>query len=94
MCCVSPVTYQLSLMPTATVTDPPLANSPTMHIRLVHKEPKPSFKKPFSFGILAIHSLTRSFQSTGNRGFKEGTDRQKYSPPTWPLSGHVGGEYF
>ena len=30
-----------SLMPTAKATDPPPANSPTMHSRLVRKDPKP-----------------------------------------------------
>ena len=31
---------RLSLTPTAIATDPPLANSPTMHSRLVRKDPK------------------------------------------------------
>ena len=40
ICCVSPVTCQLSLMPTATVTDPPSNSSPVMHIVLVCEDPK------------------------------------------------------
>ena len=39
-CRVSQVTCHLSLTPTATATDPPPANSPIMHNRLVCKEPK------------------------------------------------------
>ena len=34
-CHMSRVTCHLSLRPTATATDPPSANSPTMHSRLV-----------------------------------------------------------
>ena len=40
ICCMSPVTCHLSLTPTVTAIDPPLANSPTMHSRLVCKYPK------------------------------------------------------
>ena len=36
-CHLSPVTIHLSLTPTPTPTDPPPANSPTMHSRVVHK---------------------------------------------------------
>ena len=32
------VTFHLSPMPTATAKDPPPADSPTMHSRLVHQE--------------------------------------------------------
>ena len=39
MCCMSCVTCQLSPTPTATATDPPPSNSPTMHSRLVCKDP-------------------------------------------------------
>ena len=38
MCHVSPVTCHMSLRPTATATDPPTANSPTIHSRLVCKD--------------------------------------------------------
>ena len=41
-CHISTVTYHLSPTPTATVTDTPPANSPTMHSRLVHKDLKSS----------------------------------------------------
>ena len=44
-CCVSPVTCHMSLMPTATFTDPPPANFPNIHIRLVSKDPKKSKSK-------------------------------------------------
>ena len=37
-CCVLPVTCHLPLMPTATATIPPTANSPTIHSRLVRKD--------------------------------------------------------
>ena len=37
---------------------------------------KMALAKPPSFAILEARSLTRSLQSTGNRGFQEGTDRQ------------------
>ena len=40
-CCVSPVTCHLSLMRTSTATDPPPANSPTMHSTLFAKTQKP-----------------------------------------------------
>ena len=40
MCCVSPVTFHNSLAPTATPTDPASANSPTMHFRMVLKDPQ------------------------------------------------------
>ena len=33
-------TYRMSLVPTATFTDPPISNSPTMHSRLVCKDTK------------------------------------------------------
>ena len=38
---VTCLTYHLALMPTATATDPPPANSPTMHGRLSRKTKKP-----------------------------------------------------
>ena len=38
-CCVLRVTCHLSITPTATATDPPPANSPIMHSRLVAKTP-------------------------------------------------------
>ena len=38
MCHVSSVTCHLSPMAIATATDPPPANSPTMHSRLVHQD--------------------------------------------------------
>ena len=41
---MAPVTYPLSLMPTA--TDPHQANSPTIHSTLVGKDPK-NVKKGF-----------------------------------------------
>ena len=39
-CRRSPVICHLSLMPKATATDPPPANSPTMHSRMVGKDQK------------------------------------------------------
>ena len=39
-CQVSCVTFQLSLMPKATSTDPPPANSPMVHSRMVQRDPK------------------------------------------------------
>ena len=70
---ISPVTCYLSPTPTATITDPPPANSPTMHSRLVNQDrtqipPKNSepkngrklYKKGvIRFAILAITSSTR-----------------------------------
>ena len=40
ICHQSPVTCHLSLTPTAAATDPPPANSPTMHSRPVGKDHK------------------------------------------------------
>ena len=40
--CLSPVTCHMSLMPTATATDSPAANSPTIHKWLVCKDQKNS----------------------------------------------------
>ena len=39
-CHLSPINCHLSLTPSATVTDPPPTNSPTMHSRLVCKDQK------------------------------------------------------
>ena len=39
-CHLSPFTYHLSVTPRATATDPPPANFPTKHSRLVHINPK------------------------------------------------------
>ena len=75
-CHVSTVTCHLSPTPTATSTDPPPANSPIMHSRLVSKEPIFFFyqqkygnskNQKISRGmpILVIRSSTRSLQSTG-----------------------------
>ena len=41
MCLVSYVACHLLLMSTAKATDPPPANSPIMHSRLVRKDPEP-----------------------------------------------------
>ena len=38
-CHLSPTTWHMSLTPTTTATDPSPANSPTMHSRMVHKDP-------------------------------------------------------
>ena len=46
MCHMSDVTCHLLLTPTATATDPPPANSPTMHSRLVHQDKKVCFWEP------------------------------------------------
>ena len=83
MCHVSRVTCHLSLTPTATATDPFPANSPIMHSRLVRKKTQKFQKqkniktakaqKSRGMPILAIHSLTRNLQSTGKRGFHDGT---------------------
>ena len=73
--------------PTTTTTDPPPANSPTMHNRLDHQDrtkkteifqnPKISLKLPqkrvLSFSILAICSLTRSLQPSWFWSSAEGT---------------------
>ena len=40
MCCVLHITCHLSLTSTATATDPPPANLPIMHSRLVRKDPR------------------------------------------------------
>ena len=73
---VSPLTCHLWITPTATATDPPNANSPIMHSRLVCKEPKTKKiqkrkknqngktpRRPRSMPILEITSSTRSLQS-------------------------------
>ena len=85
-CHVSRVLCHLSQTPTATATDPPTANSPIMHSRLVLKDPKTQknakLKKNLNNKnqnlcrgnpILAIHSITRSLQFTGKLGLRDGT---------------------
>ena len=42
-CRMSPVTCQMSLTPTATARDPPPANSPTMHNRMVCEDQQINF---------------------------------------------------
>ena len=46
-CCMLPVACHMSLTPTATATDPPHANSSTLHSRMVCKDPQ---KNLFSAG--------------------------------------------
>ena len=45
-CHLSPVTCQMSLTPTATTMDPIPANSPSLHSRMVDKDPKIYFFPP------------------------------------------------
>ena len=52
MCHVSPVTCHLSLAPTATATDPPLANSSIL--QLVHKTQDPPKNHNLRMSILTI----------------------------------------
>ena len=44
-CHLSRVTCHISPTPTATATDPPLANYPTIHSRLVHQDRTKKTKK-------------------------------------------------
>ena len=44
-CYVSPVTCHMSPTPRATATDPPPANFPTLHSRLVHQDRTKNPKK-------------------------------------------------
>ena len=71
-CHTSHVTCHV-LRVTATATNPPPANSPTIHSRLVHKNKKPrkNFKIKNCDGrpILAIRPFTRGLQFTGEVGF-------------------------
>ena len=85
--CVLPVTFHLSIMPTA--TDLPTANSPILRSRLVCKDSKTRFlflqtlkylqniknSNVRKLPILAICSLTRILQSTGKRVFRDCTHR-------------------
>ena len=84
-CRVSRVTCHLSLTPTATAIDPPPTNSPIMQSQLVPRDTKPkqiskhkihqnnkNTKMSRGMPILAIHSLTRSLQSTRKWGFCNG----------------------
>ena len=60
---------------------------------LLHKDPQTKknlkqriiqnsqYQKSFTFAILAIHSSTRSLQSTGNRGLQKGTETYRRSRP-------------
>ena len=57
--CVSPVTCQVSLTSTATATDLPPANSPTMHCRVFCKDPKTIEIKKKNC-VLAIRYFTRT----------------------------------
>ena len=45
-----------------------------MYVKLVLKQLKPEMSR--GMPILAIHSLTRSLQSTEKRGFQQEIDRQ------------------
>ena len=54
MCQLSPVTCHISPTPTVTATDPPPANSPTLHSRMVHQDRNPRLKnilKPKQGGL-------------------------------------------
>ena len=87
-CHMLPATRHLSLTPTATATDAPPANLPTMHGRLVCNHPKkvkkskrkknhsnlPKIKRSLDWPMLAILSSIRGLQSTGNRGFQKRTN--------------------
>ena len=89
-CRVSRVTWHLSLTPTATARDPPFANSPTMHRRLVRNDPKTQrkqirgqkviktaeLKKSRGMPILVIHSDTLSSPSGSGASKRGQTDRQ------------------
>ena len=89
-CCVSPVTCHLSLTLTATATEPPPANCPIMHIRLVCQNPpktkliqnaknhqnNKNLKISWGMPILAIRSSTRSLQSSGKQVVCDGMDTQ------------------
>ena len=89
------VTCHLSLMATATAKDPPPANSPIMNSRLVCKDPKTQkqFKHKKSLRrqklekqirgmpILSICSSIGCFQSTGEWGFGNSTDRRTRTHP-------------
>ena len=68
-----PVTYNLSLIPSA--TDPHPANTTTIPSRLVCKEQKTKTKKlkTHKRKILAIRSLTRSLQLSRSWLLREGT---------------------
>ena len=73
------INCHLSIMPTVTATDPPPANSPIMHSRLVPKDPKKNQRKKGRrkisrcMSIETIRSLTRSLQSTRKRAYWDGT---------------------
>ena len=86
---MSNVTCHLSPAPTATATDPPPDNYPTMHSRLVHQDrtqkpkhiskPKKSlklWKKGLGFAISAIRYSTRSLQSMRFWSPTERTNKQ------------------
>ena len=86
-CCVSPVICQLLQTLTATATHPPLVNPPTMHSRLVCKEPKKHhlFEMPKiiekekwqNFQKYAnISHLLFNQKSPVHRGFQTWTDRR------------------
>ena len=87
-CRVSPVTCHFSLTPTATATDPPTANFPIMHSRLVCKEPQTHL----GMAILAIHSSTRSLQSTRKQVFRDGTDTRTHDSQTLQIRDWIGPE--
>ena len=72
MCHMSRVTSHMSLTPTATATDPPAANSLPMHSSLVCKDPKTKQSLKHS----GNKQSSRSLQSNGKQGFKEGTNKQ------------------
>ena len=53
-CHMSCVLCHLSLTPTSIATDSPLANSPTMHSRLVFQDPKTKLKKKIIETVLKL----------------------------------------
>ena len=71
-CYMLRVICHLSLTLTAKATDPTPANSPIMQ------------STSNGMPILAIHSSTRSLQSTKKRGFRNETDRQTHRHTTHP----------
>ena len=74
-CHQSPFTCHLSLTPTATATNPPSANSPTMHSRLVSEDHN-SPKKCITLNIIDFHRLRplgfRSQPTVDNEGVSRG----------------------
>ena len=65
-CCILHVTSHLSMTPSATFTDPPSANSPIMHSRLIWKDLNTPKQSQIQEIIKTIKTTTKNIQRYAN----------------------------